>query len=381
MLAILNGLQFEEESMFKGKHMTLKWTYLYLIITALLFSTNANSEETLNTQFKAAYSLYQDAEKNDDLDAQYEYAKEAYELGKQLYGDTDINTANLALILAQQHFNKNQEKEATPVLLKTLNIFKSEYGDDAIELAEIYILLGRSLPYNESTQATGYYQDALNIAEENEEEHPYFNAQIQLDAGIELLRLGSRKSKAILTAQKFFTENLLKNDKRVVRANFFAGKYHLARKKYRKAVDDFQANFPVFESLGGATHPLELSTRAFMIHALEKSNKSDEATKHCIAIGSMKPWDDSQEQMPLFRTNPKYPIDYAKKGKSGWVQVGFTVSDIGTVKEAKILDSQGGRKFEKSSLAALEKWRYAPKFKDGKPTEAYATVQLDFKVD
>jgi len=362
--------------------MTLKWTYLYLLIlTTLLFSANARSEETLNTQFKAAYSLYQDAEKSNDLDAQFTYAKSAYELGKQLYGDTDINTANLALILGQQYLNQRQEKAATPVLLETLNIFKSEYGDNAIELAEIYVLLGRSLPYKESKKATYYYQDALNIAEKNEAEHPYFNAQIQLDAGIELLSVGSRKSKVILTAQKFFTENLPKNDKRVVSANFFAGKYHLARKKYRKAVDNFQANFPVFESLEGATHPLELSTRAFMIHALEKSNKSDEATQHCIAIGSMKPWDDSQEQMPLFRSNPKYPRGYAKQGKSGWVQVGFTISDVGTVKEPKILDSQGGRKFEKSSLAALEKWRYAPKFEDGKPVEAYTTVQLDFKMD
>lgn len=362
--------------------MTLKWTCLNLVIlTTLLFSTNARSEETLNTQFKAAYSLYQNAEKSNDLDAQYKYAKAAYELGKKFYGDTDINTANLALILGQQHLNQRQEKAATPILLETLNIFKSEYGDDAIELAEIYILLGRSLPYNESTKATRYYQNALNIAGENEEGHLYLNAQIQLDAGIELLRVGSRKSKAILTAQKFFTANLPKNDKRVVNANFFAGKYHLARKKYRKAVDDFQANFPVFESLEGATHPLELSTRAFMIHALEKSNKSDEATQHCIAIGSMKPWDDSQEQMPLFRSSPLYPMDYAKKGKSGWVKVGFTISDFGTVKEAKILDSKGGSKFEKSSLVALEKWRYAPKFEDGKPVEAYATVQLDFKVD
>ena len=365
--------------MLKGIHMTLKWTSV-IILTALLFSNNAKSEETLNTQFKTAYYSYQTAVKNADLDVQYKYAKQAYKLGKQLYGDTDINTANLALILGQQYLNNKQEKAATPVLLETLTIFKGEYGDQAIELAEIYMLLGRSLPYNEGKKAIAYYQKALNVAEENAE-NPYFYAQIQLEAGIELLRQGSRKSKAILTAQKFFTENLPSNDKRVVRANFHAGKYYLARKKYRQAVESFQTNLPVFESLEGATHPLALNTHAFMIHALEKSNKSAEATKHCIAIGAMKPWDDSQEQMPLFRTNPKYPMDYARKGKSGWVKVGFTVSDVGTVKEAKILDSQGGSKFEKSSLVALEKWRYAPKFADGKPTEAYSTVRLDFKMD
>lgn len=366
--------------MIKRKQMSLKWACLSFAI-ALSFSTNAKSEKTLNTQFKTAYYSYQDAVKSNNVDTQFTHAKEAYQLGVKLYGDTNINTANLALILAQQYLNKKQKKQAIPLLLSTVDIFKSEHGNNAIELAEIYILLGQSLPYNKRKKSIDYYLEALAIAEDHEKEHPYVNAQIQLEAGIALLSQGSRKSNSILTAQNFFTENLPKNDKRVVRSNFYAGKYYLARKKHTKAIKYWQANLPVFESLEGATHPLELSTHAFLISALEKSGKSDEATLHCIAIGSMTPWNDSQEQIPLFRTNPKYPIDYARRGKSGWVKVGFTVSDFGTVTETKILDSQGGRGFEKSSLAALEKWRYAPKFEDGKPVEAYTTVQLDFKMN
>jgi len=362
--------------------MFLKWTYLSLAILMILsFNTNAKPEETLNSQFKTAYYSYQDAVKSNDEDAQFKYAKEAYQLGNKFYGETNINTANLALILAQQHLNKKQKKQATPLLLNTLNIFKSEYGNNAIELSKIYILLGQSLPHSKRKKSIDYYLKALDIAEDLEKEHPYFNAEIQLEAGIALLRQGSRKSNAILTAQKFFTENLPKNDKRVVNSNFYAGKYNAARQKYNKAIENWQANLPVFESLEGATHPLELNTHAFLINALENVGKSDEATKHCIAIGSMTPWNDSQEQRPLFRANPKYPISDARRRKEGWVKIGFTISDFGTVTETKILDSQGGRGFEKSSLAALEKWRYAPKFEDGKPIEAYTTVQLDFKMN
>ncbi|MFT5295778.1 MAG: TonB family protein [Colwellia sp.] len=362
--------------------MLLKWTYLSLAILMILsFNTNANPEKILNSQFKTAYYSYQNAVKSKDEDAQFKYAKEAYQLGNKFYGETNINTANLALILAQQHLNKKQKKLATPLLLSTLNIFKREHGNNAIELPEIYILLGQSLPHNKRKRSIGYYLKALDISEDLEKEHPYFNAEIQLEAGIVLLRLGSRKSNVILSAQKFFTENLPKNDKRVVNSNFYAGKYNAARQKYSKAIENWQANLPVFESLEGATHPLELSTHAFLIDALEKSGKSDEATKHCIAIGSMTPWNDSQEQRPLFRTNPKYPASNARRGKEGWVKVGFTISDFGTVTDAKILDSEGGRGFEKSSLAVLEEWRYAPKFEDGKPIEAYATVQLDFSMN
>ena len=135
----------------------------------------------------------------------------------------------------------------------------------------------------------------------------------------------------------------------MVDSNFYAGKHYLWRKKYSKAIENWQANLPVFESLEGTTHPLELYTHAFLINALEKSGKSDEATKHCIAIGSMTPWDDSQKQRPLFRIRPKYPIDKARRRMSGWVKVGFTISEFGTVIGTKIIESKGGIGFERSS--------------------------------
>ncbi|MCW8865890.1 MAG: TonB family protein [Colwellia sp.] len=359
-----------------------KRTFFYLLlICSLPISANTKLDKTLNNQFKTAYFAYQDAIKSNNTDAQFNYAKEAYQLGIKLYGDSDINTANLALILAKQHLNKKQEEQANSLLHKTLEIFENNYGESAAELAEIYILLGQTQYYKERDKAIRYYVKAIGIAEKHEDSNPYFTAQTQLDAGIGLLGRGSRRSNAILTAQKFFSEHFPKNDKRVIEANFFAGKYYLARNKYNTAIKHWQANLPVFNALEGATHPLELSTRAFLINALEKKGKSEEATKHCIAIGSMTPWDDSQEQRPLFRSNPKYPIDYARRGKSGWVKIGFTISDFGTVKNAKVIKSEGGKGFEKSALAALEKWRYAPKFEDGQPIEAYATVQLDFKMN
>ena len=36
--------------------------------------------------------------------------------------------------------------------------------------------------------------------------------------------------------------------------------------------------------------------------------------------------------------------------------------------------------FEKEALKAIEKWRYAPKFEDGRAVLAKTKVQLDFKI-
>lgn len=369
--------------MFNSKILIIKWAYLAIaLFVTLSFSANAISEGTLNAQFKKAYYSYQYAVKNKDTDAQFIYAKEAYQLGIKFYGDTNINTANLALILAKQHLNKKEQKQATPLLLDTISIFKSEYGKDALVLAEIYMLLAHNISAdNQGKKSKAYYLKALDIAEEHEEEHPYFNAEIQLEAGISLLKIKSKKSKVILTAQTFFNEHLTKDDVRVINANFYAGKYNFMRKRYKTAIEDWQANVAIFESLEGATHPLALNTHAFLIHALEKSGKSDEATKHCIAIGSMTPWDDNQRPKPLFRIEPKYPLDKARKSQEGYAVIGFTLSDFGTVIGTEVLESSGGKSFEKSSLAALKKWRYAPKFEEGRPVETYTTVRLDFKME
>ena len=77
----------------------------------------------------------------------------------------------------------------------------------------------------------------MSISDNYKEENPRLNAQMQLDVGIELLSIGSHKSKVILEARDYFTKHLASNDKRVVSANFFAGKYYLARKKLIKAIN------------------------------------------------------------------------------------------------------------------------------------------------
>ncbi len=76
-----------------------------------------------------------------------------------------------------------------------------------------------------------------------------------------------------------------------------------------------------------------------------------------------------------------YPFSSARRDKSGMVILGFTISKSGTVMDPNIIESRGGSAFEKSSLAVLKQWRYAPKFEDGKAVEAYSTVQLDFKMN
>ena len=88
------------------------------------------------------------------------------------------------------------------------------------------------------------------------------------------------------------------------------------------------------------------------------------------------------EATPIVRIEPKYPIQAARDGKEGWVQLSFTIDTIGGVKDVKVIAAQPKRIFDKEARRALSKWKYKPKVVDGKPIEQVGlTVQLDFKMN
>jgi TonB family protein len=374
----MKGIKMKGKSYFSG----LVCILLLTISSVIYAGESVNESQTLKAQFKRAYKTYLTTINDGNYQEKVTAAEKSYQLGRKIYGDKHNNSAKLALNLASLYNDDyNSKAKANNLLAAQLSTFEQLPENEYIEQAEYYLSYAKSFPVNKSSQAIKYYGKALGLAEDHEEESPLVNANIQLDAGIGLLRLGSRKSKVLLEAQEYFAKNLPENAKTRVKSNFWVGKYYLSKQKYNKAIIALESNLPVFEQLEGPTHPLELATHAFLINALERSGKSDEATKHCIAIGSMTPWSDTQEQSPLFRIEPRYPISKARAGKSGTVEVEFVVSNFGFVTDAKVMSSEGGKSFEKEALKALKQWRYAPKFEKGIAVDAMATVRLDFRVD
>jgi protein TonB len=88
------------------------------------------------------------------------------------------------------------------------------------------------------------------------------------------------------------------------------------------------------------------------------------------------------EATPIVRIEPKYPIQAARDGKEGWVQLSFTINALGGVEDVKVIKAQPKRVFDKEAKRALRKWKYKPKIVDGKPlVQEGMTVQLDFKMN
>lgn len=73
--------------------------------------------------------------------------------------------------------------------------------------------------------------------------------------------------------------------------------------------------------------------------------------------------------LPLVRVEPQYPPQAQRRKLEGWVQVRFTISTAGSVKDATVIKSSDPV-FERNAIQAVNKWKYQPQMQAGKPTEA-----------
>jgi protein TonB len=76
-----------------------------------------------------------------------------------------------------------------------------------------------------------------------------------------------------------------------------------------------------------------------------------------------------QDVLPLVRISPDYPPRAAARGIEGWVLVQFTITEIGTVKDALVVDAMPKNMFEDSALKAIARWRYNPRVEGGVAVE------------
>jgi periplasmic protein TonB len=82
-----------------------------------------------------------------------------------------------------------------------------------------------------------------------------------------------------------------------------------------------------------------------------------------ISVGS------DRDVIPLVRINPEYPARARSRGVEGWVQIEFTITPAGTVKDPKVVDAEPKGLFERAALEAISRWKYNPKVEEGRAVE------------
>ncbi len=89
-----------------------------------------------------------------------------------------------------------------------------------------------------------------------------------------------------------------------------------------------------------------------------------------------------RDVVPLVRIEPEYPIRAAQHGIEGWVLVRFTITPIGTVKDAVVVEAQPKGVFDDAAVRAVLRWKYNPKIEEGTAVERRGVqVVLRFTLD
>jgi len=73
--------------------------------------------------------------------------------------------------------------------------------------------------------------------------------------------------------------------------------------------------------------------------------------------------------IPLVRIAPEYPARALSRGIEGWVQVQFTITATGGVKDAVVVASEPPRLFDEAALRSIARWRYNPRVEGGVAVE------------
>jgi len=324
-----------------------------LLSCGLLLGTAASADD--QQAFEAAYQAYRDAVAAQQYHLALEPAAEARRLGESLYPDDLRKTATLVFNHGAVLGNLRRHHEAYPVLNRSRKLMRRAFGEDAQELLNVELALLDSAP---PQGVRGVMEEALKLAAMHRAGDSGFIAGVKLKGA---LRLWGEDATSLLgeAAELYRSEG---DSQGFALAQFWIGKKRLAGREYRRVPDPLNA---AIEALPDGDR-LALMAHAHLVEAYEQLGESQNATAHCLAIGRAKPWTDNDDYQPLFRGAPSYPAAALRSDREGSVVLEFTVDEAGFVRNPKVVDSKGGKVFHEPAIEAAKRFRYAPRFVDGK---------------
>jgi protein TonB len=76
-----------------------------------------------------------------------------------------------------------------------------------------------------------------------------------------------------------------------------------------------------------------------------------------------------RDVIPLVRIPPEYPPRALSRGLEGWVQIQFTITATGMVRDPMVVNAEPKNIFDDAALKAIARWRYNPKVEGGVAVE------------
>lgn len=329
---------------------------LCAIPTAVLGSDETPPE---SDAFSDAYAAYRAAADEGRYAEAAEFAAEAQTLAAASSPKDDELIAMLgyrhgmALIQARHH------RDAYPVLEVAADQLRAAYGRHSQELMQAEIALATA---SWSDIAIGHLRRAVKIATRLGLADGILIANAKLMVG---QRLRGRRGLG-LVEEAAAAFDAIGQESQLAFAHLSLGRIRMAN-GWGEPADHFDT---VLKLAGdGETarqRSLEVAAHTGFVELYAKQGRHDLATRHCLAVAQIEPRPGDEDPRRLYSAAPVYPAAARQVGREGSAVVEFTVDAQGIVRDPKVVSSEGGASFEEAALRSVEKWRYAPRFVNGK---------------
>jgi protein TonB len=98
------------------------------------------------------------------------------------------------------------------------------------------------------------------------------------------------------------------------------------------------------------------------------------AAKHALANAVIP-----VTQLTMLKSvQPVYPARALAGKIEGWVELAFTVTEKGVVKDVSVRAASNPGMFDDAAIKAVSQWRYQPFLRDGKPSPVHSSVRIRF---
>lgn len=87
------------------------------------------------------------------------------------------------------------------------------------------------------------------------------------------------------------------------------------------------------------------------------------------------------EFRPLLVVDPVYPAAALRSRTEGWVELEFTITESGSVRDVAVVGAEPRGTFETAASEALARWQFEPRIANGRPVPHRSVVTLRFNVD
>jgi TonB family protein len=139
----------------------------------------------------------------------------------------------------------------------------------------------------------------------------------------------------------------------------------------RWSAEEWALRAIAYQDLGARTFALESFRAALRLYELEgRPVPATFQERYQTLLAADAPEKvEGADIVPIFRQNPSYPERALQNGDEGWVQLEFDVTDRGTVENVRVVAARNDA-FDEAAVAALQRWRYVPRFENGLPVRS-----------